>query len=109
MPQRRAARFGPFHRRHKTFEENERVATSGLLWGKPRGNFYAGDFPAVKAWAGRLPAGIVGVEFYTEVEPDLTGAPAWPEWSEGRPGVITLERKSLVAIRVVITRRTDPS
>lgn len=106
---RRPAKYGPFHRHHRTREENERIVSSGEIWGRPSGNFYAGDFPAVKAWDGALPEGIFGLEFYTDVEPDPTGSrPGWPEWSEGRPGVVTIERKQLVKIQVVISRRRDP-
>jgi hypothetical protein len=68
----------------------------------------------VKAYEGPLPDGFPGTEFYTDVEPDPWSVPGSPEWSEGRPGVITLERKLLVAIEVVVTRqvngeRTDAS
>lgn len=31
----------------------------------------------------------------------------WPEWSEGRPGVIVLERNELVAIPVILSKRRD--
>jgi hypothetical protein len=51
---------------------------------------YAGDIPSVKAWDGPLPDGIAGTEFYTDVEP-----------------VITIERKQLVAIAVVISRQVS--
>jgi hypothetical protein len=78
-----------------------------LIWGKPRGNFFAGVVPCVKAWEGPLPAGFVGVEFFTDVEPDPWSPPKSPEWSEGRPGVIVLERKELVAIPVIVTMRHD--
>lgn len=104
-----SARFGPFHRRtNSNPSENERVASSGEVWGRPRGNIYAGLFPAVKAWDGLLPEGIVGFEFYTDVEPDVGRPPEWPQWSEGRPGVSVLERGELVAISVIVTKRQDP-
>jgi hypothetical protein len=104
----RPARFGPYHRRsHHYPEENELITSSGMIWGKPRGNYFAGIIPCVKAWDGSLPEGIVGTEFYTDVEPDPWSAPHWPEWSEGRPGVIILERNELVAIPVVVTIRRD--
>jgi hypothetical protein len=59
--------------------------------------------PAVKAWDGPLPLDAVGVEFYTNVEPDPWSIPGWPEWTEGRAGVIILEVGELVAIPVVVT------
>jgi len=108
MTTSRPARFGPFHRRsHHNPAENELIVASSQIWGRPRGNYFAGVIPCVKAWEGPLPEGIVGVEFYTEVAPDPGCPPSWPEWSEGRPGVIVLERNELVAIPVVVTMRQD--
>lgn len=88
--------------------ENEKVASSGQVWGRRRQNIYAGYVPAVKAWAGPLPDGIVGFEFFTDVPPDPGQAPAWPQWREGRSGVIVLEPGELVAIPVILTKRHDP-
>jgi hypothetical protein len=62
----------------------------------------------VKAWDGPLPAGIVGFEFYTNVEPDPGRPPGWPQWSEGRADVLVLDEKELVAIPVIVSRRQDP-
>jgi hypothetical protein len=105
----RPARYGPFHRRtNKDPSENEKVAMSGEVWGRPRGNIYASLFPAVKAWNGTLPEGIVGFEFYTDVEPDPGRSPDWPQWGEGRPGVRAIERGELVAVSVIVTKRQDP-
>ena|SRR5947207_11767406 len=104
----RPARFGPFHRRtHIDPSENEKVSASGAIWGRPRGNIYAGLRPAVKAWDGPLPDSIVGIEFYTDVEPDPGRAPSWPQWSEGRQGVVVIEKSELVAISVIVTKRQD--
>jgi hypothetical protein len=101
-------RFGPYHRRTRHFpQENRLVVESGVVWGKPPGNFYAAIIPCVQAWGGPLPEGIIGFEFYTDVEPDPGSPPQSPEWSEGRPGVIVLERNELVAIPVVVTMRRD--
>ena len=104
----RPARFGPFHRRSELHpEDNERICSSGQLWGRPRRNFFAGLIPAVKAWEGALPPDAVGVEFYTDIEPDPWSVPGWPEWTQGQPGVIVLERDELVGIPVVVTIRQD--
>jgi hypothetical protein len=104
----RPLRFGPFHRRsQRNPEENALICASNLIWGHPRGNFFAGVVPCVKAWDGPLPEGIVGVEFFTDIEPDPGSSPPWPEWSEGRRGVIILERNELVAIPVLVTMRRD--
>jgi len=105
---RRKARFGPYHRRSQhNPAENELVNAGGFLWGKPRGNYFAGVVPCVKAWEGPLPETIVGIEFYTDVEPDPWSVPGWPEWSQGRPDVIMLEKDELVAIPVIVTMRRD--
>jgi hypothetical protein len=66
-----------------------------------------GWVPAVKAWEGPLPEDAVGVEFFTNVPPDERSAPGWPQWTEGSPGVIVLEKGQLVAIDVVVTMRRD--
>lgn len=101
-------RFGPFHRRSFAHpEEVDAICASSQIWGRRRQNFFAGLIPAVKAWEGTLPEGVVGVEFYTDVAPDPSSVPGWPEWTQGRPGVIILERDELVAIPVVVTIRHD--
>lgn len=103
----RPAKFGPFHRRQFAPDENEKICTSGQIWGRPPRYVYAGLFPAVKAWNGPLQEGIAGVEFYTNVQPDLGTAPSSPQWTEGHPGVIIIEKGELVAIEVAVTRRVD--
>ena len=108
MSTSRPARYGPFHRRsHHNPTENGLIAASGQIWGKPRGGYFAGVIPCVKAWSGPLPPEIVGVEFDTDVEPDPWSPPNWPEWSQGREGVIVLDRNELVAITVIVTIRRD--
>jgi len=108
VSQRKPARFGPYHRRsHHNPSENELIVASGVIWGKPRGNFFAGVVPCIKAWEGPLPEGIVGVEFFTDVEQDPWSVPKSPEWSQGRPGVLMLEKDELVAISVVVTMKRD--
>jgi hypothetical protein len=105
----RPARFGPFHRRTNVDPaENQKVVLSGVVWGRRRGNIYAGLYPAVKAWDGALPEGVVGIEFYTDVEPDPGRPPGWPQWSEGRTDVLVLDPGELVAISVTVTKRQDP-
>jgi hypothetical protein len=101
-------RYGPFHRRSFARpDENEAICASKQLWGRRRENFFAGLVPAVKAWEGPLPDGVVGVEFYTDVPPDESSVPGWPEWTQGSAGVIILDRDELVAIPVVVTIRHD--
>ena len=100
---RRPAKHGAYYRNcQRDPSEIAKVVASGQVWGKPRGNYYLGDIPAVKANIGGLPPGIVGIEFFTDVEPDPEHwcVPGEREWSEGRPGVMTLEKRHLVAIPV---------
>jgi hypothetical protein len=106
---RRPARFGPFHRRtHRDPSENQKVSDSGSVWGRPRGNFFAGFYATVKAWNGPLPEDVIGFEFYTDIPPDPGSVPGWPQWSEGQDGVTVIEPGALVAISVIVTRRQDP-
>ena len=97
-------RFGPYHHRCELRPEDiDDICTSRQLWGRPRRNYFAGFFPAVKACEGPLPADALGVEFYTDVPPDSSSIPEYPEWTEGQPGVLVLERGELVAIPIVVT------
>jgi hypothetical protein len=53
---RRPAKYGPYHRRtHNDPTENEKVESSGTVWGTRPRNVYAGLAPGVKAWTGRYP------------------------------------------------------
>jgi hypothetical protein len=82
----RPAKFGPYHRRsHHNPIENELIAESGSSWGKPRGNYYAGIVPCVKAWDGPLLDDVVGTEFYTDVEPIHGLRPAGPNGAKDGP------------------------
>ena len=109
MPRPKLRRYGPFHRRCSLNpDEIDRVSSSGELRGKRRGNVYAGLVPAVKAWNGPLPSGVVGFEFHTDVEPDAHSAPDWPEWSQGAPGVRILDPDEVVAIDVIVSKRQGP-
>jgi len=104
----RPGRYGPYHRRSWSHpEENEAICSTNELRGRRRQNFFAGLIPAVKAWEGALPDGVIGVEFYTDVAPDPWSVPGWPEWSQGRPGVVILDRDELVAIPIIVTIRRD--
>jgi hypothetical protein len=73
--------YGPFHRLNDPPEVIRKILESGELWGKPPRNIFQSDIPTVKAYAGRLPSGAVGIEFETEVPPDYGHVPTKPTWS----------------------------
>src|SRR5205814_1762836 len=78
-------RYGPYHRLESDTQSPETAASqvsSGEVWGKkPRFGF---ERPKVKAYAGPLPEGVRGIEFYTDVAPDPRCAPCCPLWSGPR-------------------------
>jgi hypothetical protein len=86
--------------------DNELVASSGKLAGRPPRNISQSMFPKVKAFIGSLGTR-TGIEFTTPIEPDAGCPPGLAYWSEGRPGVEVLERNELVAIPVTIVARND--
>jgi hypothetical protein len=98
------ARFGPFHRTAWDPHENDKVVSSGYLWGRVKRYIYQGQHPAAKAYCGLLPSGTAGLEFWTDVRPSADGVPHKPEWYEDEPGVITIERNVCVAIPVTVTK-----
>jgi hypothetical protein len=82
---------------------------SGRIRGYPaRGSL----IPKVKAYSGPLAQDRRGIEFTTDVPPDLGGAPGYVTWSGIRPGIVhgvDEHNNSFVEIRVVITRNTQMS
>lgn len=102
--------YRPYWRRASTTQDAamaRQMIESRELWGRtPR---YS-SWPQVQAFAGELPNGQSGTEFYCDVEPDV-----WPareaRWSWGpdavpRPGV-RLEG-GLAKIAILVTRCTQP-
>jgi hypothetical protein len=73
--------YGPFHRLNDPPEVVREILESGELWGRPSAHIFQSDIPKVKAYAGPLPAGAVGIEFETEVPPDNGHVPGKPTWS----------------------------
>ena len=66
--------------------------------------------PKVKAYGGPLPAGRRGIEFTTDVPPDLGCAPGRPTWSGNRQGVSIRtddQGREYAEISVVITKNTQ--
>ena len=72
---------------------------SGEIWGRIA---RVGIVPCVKAYRGPLPAGVRGVEFETDIEPDRGGPPGIATWSGPRPGVVV--DGDYAKIRVTIRR-----
>ena len=102
---KRLPRYGPYHRVQGQ-RENDLMQRTGMVGGRAPRNIFAGAIPKVKAFAGELPPGRTGVEFWTDVRPDEGRPPSQPSWSKGQPGVQELEN-DLVAIAVIITKRVD--
>lgn len=80
---------------------------SGRIGGRPMRNIGAGVFPRVKAFIGPLPADRSGIEFETSIPPDPGSPPGQAFWSQGQPGVETIEANELVMIPVKILKRQD--
>ena len=77
-----------YHRLGGSSVEISAIRASGQLRGGPPRNIYQSDIPAVKAYPGPLPAGAVGFEFTTEVDPDPGSPPSILFWRGPRDGVI---------------------
>jgi hypothetical protein len=72
------------------------------IWGRPaRGS----DQPKVKAYVGSLPPGKRGVEFTTDVEPDLNTPPSLAFWSGSSAGIILHEDVAILKVLTVINRQ----
>lgn len=88
----------------QTTEVARRQERAGEIWGKaPRWSGIA----KVKAYTGPLPEGKAGIEFATEVPPDLGCPPGQAHWSGPREGVIV--DGDYAKIRVRINRNTQRS
>ena len=75
---------------------------SGEIWGQA--SIWSAT-PKVKAYRGPLLPGKRGVEFVTDVPPDVGSAPYRPEWSGPRPGVEVAG--GFAKINVVVTKNTQ--
>jgi hypothetical protein len=102
--------YGPFHR-IQSAEQNEVMERSSTVGGKRPRNIYQALNPKVKAFTGRLPHGVIGIEFYSQHPPDGQLPPGRAEWSADSPGVFPLrtdvDGEEVVGIRVRISRRVD--
>jgi hypothetical protein len=95
-----------YHRLHSPSQSLETAVYqtySEELWGKAaRGS----DRPAVKACTGPLPPNTSGIEFETDIPPNLGSAPEWPKWYLGIcPQVVSVpEHPDFCKMQVTMTK-----
>lgn len=97
--------FGPFHRLESSTQSARdaiRQAATGELWGRaPRGSAW----PQVQAYRGPLPGSTGGIEFWTQLPPNLTRHPYEVRWGgPARPDVEIRGDYAIIKIRVTKTR-----
>jgi hypothetical protein len=79
---------------------------SGEIWGTYDALFGAPALsPSVDAYVGELPDGAAGIEFETDLEPDLGLPPGRARWTGPRTGVEI--RGDWAVITVTITKNTQ--
>ena len=103
----RPARFGPYHRAWSPTQDRnvfEKQIASSEIWGTAR---LGTGLVCAKAYDGPLPEGVAGIEFYTEVPPDLGVHPLRPTWSGPRPGVRVEGEYAKIACVIVLVRQSD--
>ena len=99
------APFGPYHRLEATFQtvaDADRQTTSGEIRGRPARYSHIAK---VKAYAGPLPPGARGIEFFTFRGPNAGTRPHVPEWYLPNPGV--WEEDGFAKIRCRVVRNTQ--
>jgi hypothetical protein len=79
-----------------------RQQATGEIWGRPA---QWSLIPKVKAYRGPLPAGARGIEFVTDVPPDVGSARLRVDWSGPRPGVRV--EGDVAKIEVIVTKNTQ--
>jgi hypothetical protein len=83
-----------YHRRWNGTSQTNGIAdlqaASGEAWGYPT---RYGREPVVQAHDGPLPAGMAGIEFETDVDPDHGSAPGWPRWTRHNRSGRIVERR----------------
>ena len=101
--------FGPFHRVEspsQTVVDASTQVASGEVWGRVP---FGSAWPQVQAYRGRLPEGVRGIEFWTEVPPDPSSHPSEARWSaRGRPDSAEVKVDGDIAkIRCTVKRNTQ--
>lgn len=86
----------------QTSQDARRQEKSREIWGRPAR--YSG-IPKVKAYTGILPANRRGIEFTTDVEPDLGMPPHLALWSGPRPGVRIAGEYAILEVLTVVNRQ----
>jgi hypothetical protein len=93
--------YGPFHRL-QCAHVNEKMCSSGRIGGD---HSYGVGFRRVHAYAGPLPEGEDGIEFWTSVPPDRGIPPQFAYWSDGSEGVSPLDLGDREIVAIVATDR----
>jgi hypothetical protein len=98
------SRVSLYHRKessNQTAEIAKLQEDSLEIHGKKDTNNFAGGIPKVKAYYGSLPDSERGIEFTTDIEPDLGSNPKLPNWSGERLGVFLSEDKETAILKVL--------
>lgn len=100
--------YGPYFRYEQSDSAAFMIQRSGVLRGKSRGNIYASDIPAVKAYTERATVNH-NVTFYAKVPPDSNTPPAYVQWSlrdrvEGEVRLVNEGDITFVEIDVCVTQ-----
>ncbi|MGH3656416.1 MAG: hypothetical protein ACRDUA_07135, partial [Micromonosporaceae bacterium] len=105
----RPARYGPFHRTVGLIqdpEELQQLEAMQRLDGEA--SAIQGTEPAVVAFAGALPEGTPGVEFYTDTAPDPGNRiPGMVQWSGGRNDTTGANGSTRIDVAVTSTRQEE--
>ena len=116
--------YGPFHRFQGKYANDlarfgssyplpgfpNAVLPASKMGGHPNRNIYHALGPTVDAYAGKLPEGERGIEFYSFVPPRQGATPHIPQWTESQlsqPGVRLVPDLELLLIPIVITKARD--
>jgi hypothetical protein len=74
---------------------------TGEIWGRPLNFPYCSDIPKVKAYNGSLPLGARGIEFTTEIQPDLGCPPGCSFWSMEKGQVLGDDEFAKISVTII--------
>jgi hypothetical protein len=100
-----------YHRRQstsQTVEDARKQVDSQEMWGGPSKNFLSSNLPKVKAFWNELDRNAqCGIEFTTEVKPDLNGHPVYVFWSGDREGVLNEDGYAKIKVKITFCNQLD--